>query len=117
MGMNQMRMIVTAAMIAMLAAAPAVAKKEKRAGAQPGELILHEMTDYDGDYYSIDQERSSVRTEWKIRSISIHEGDSWEICARPRFRDCITLSQSIADASLIGVQDQIGSVRKASAGK
>ena len=113
--MNQMRMIVTAAMIAMLAAAPAVAKKEKRAGAQPGELILHEMTDYNGDYYSIDQERSSVRTEWKIRSISIHEGDSWEICARPRFRDCITLSQSIADASLIGVQDQIGSVRKAAA--
>jgi hypothetical protein len=113
-----MRMIVTAAMIAMLAAAPAVAKKEKReTGAQPGELILHEMTDYNGDYYSIDQERASVQTEWKIRSISMHAGESWEICARPRFRDCITLSQSVADASLIGVQDQIGSARKAVAGR
>ena len=110
-----MRMIVTGFMIAMLAAAPAVAKKEKRAGAQPGELILYEMTDYNGDFYSIDQERSTVQTEWKIRSIAMHPGDRWEICARPRFRDCITLSASIADASLIGVQDQIGSARKAPA--
>ena len=57
---------------------------------------------------------SSVRTDWNIRSVSIHPGDRWQICARPRFREpCIVLDRSVHDATLIGVEGQIGSARPA----
>jgi hypothetical protein len=107
-----MKKILFAAVIAALAVSPALARTKEQHAANPGELILHQMTDYNGDYYTIDSNRTSVETEWNIRSISIHEGEKWEICAKPRFRDCVELTQSLPDASTIGVEGQIGSVRK-----
>jgi hypothetical protein len=103
-----------AAMIlaATIVAAPASAKEKVRVGAQPGELILYQQAGFAGDFYSVDTNRTTIQTEWNIRSIAIHEGDKWQICAKPRFRDCIDLSQSITDASAIGVNGQIGSIRK-----
>ena len=97
---------------AFLLAAPAVAKeKEKSSPAIQGELVIYEMTGFNGDYYRIQQDRTTVQTEWPIRSIAMYPGDKWEICARPRFRDCIELSQSLPDASAVGIQNQIGSAR------
>jgi len=107
-----MRKILTAASLLLLAAAPALAQRPVRSPARPGELILHQMTNYNGDFYTIDSDRTSVETEWNIRSISIHEGERWQICARTRFRDCIELSQSLPDASTVGIQGQIGSARR-----
>lgn len=107
-----MRKILTAASLLALAAAPAPAQRPARSAAQPGELILHQMTDYNGDFYTIDSDRTSVETEWNIRSISIHDGERWQVCARTRFRDCIELSQSLPDASTVGINGQIGSVRR-----
>lgn len=107
---------------AVLAAAPAVAMQQPNAEAQPrrgpptmpGELTLYEMKDYNGEGYLIDGPNSRVRTDWNIRSLSIHPGDRWQICARPRFRDpCIVLDRSVHDATLIGVEGQIGSARPA----
>ena len=52
---------------------------------------------------------------WNIRSVSVHPGEAWQICARSRYRDpCIVLNRSVHDATLIGVEGQIGSVRPAS---
>jgi hypothetical protein len=49
--------------------------------------------------------------------VTIHPGDRWQICARARFRDpCIVLDRSVHDASLIGVEGQIGSARPAPEG-
>ena len=107
-----MRKILTLASFLALAAAPTMAQHPERSGARPGELILHQMTNYNGDYYSIDSDRTSVETQWNIRSISIHEGERWEICARTRYRDCIELSQSLPDASTVGINGQIGSARR-----
>jgi hypothetical protein len=107
------RFAAVAAMAAMTVAVPAVAKPKVRAGAQPGELILYQQADFAGDYYTVDSNRSTLQTDWNIRSIAIHEGDKWQICAKPRFRDCIDLTQSYTDASSIGVNGQIGSIRKA----
>jgi hypothetical protein len=103
-----------AAMIlaATIMAAPALAKEKVRVGAQPGELILYQQTDFAGDYYSVDTNRTTIQTEWNIRSIAIKDGEKWQICAKPRFRDCIDLTQSVTDASAIGVNGQIGSIRK-----
>ena len=100
------------ALAATLVAAPAVAKEKVRAGAAVGELILFQQPAFAGDYYSVDTNRTTIQTDWNIRSIAIHEGEKWQICAKPRFRDCIELNQSITDASAIGVNGQIGSIRK-----
>ena len=111
-GVDSMNTVLIAAAFAALAIAPAFAKsKGQHASANSGELILHQMTDFNGDYYTINSDRTSVQTEWNVRSISIHEGEKWQICAKPRFRECIELSQSLPDASTIGIHGQIGSAR------
>ena len=107
-----MRKILIAASVLALAAAPTLAQRTARSPARPNELILYQMTAYNGDFYTIDSDRTSVQTEWNIRSISIHEDERWQICARTRFRDCIELSQSLPDASTVGINGQIGSARR-----
>lgn len=117
-------MILAVAMVAT-AAMPALAMQQdgvRKASAQNapaphtvrGELTLYEQTNYNGDTWVVDGASTSVRTDWNIRSVSIHPGDRWQICARPRFRDpCIVLDRSVHDATLIGVEGQIGSARPA----
>lgn len=107
-----MRKNLTLASLLALAAAPTLAQHPQSSQAMPGELILHQMTNYNGDYFTIDSDQTSVQTEWNIRSISIHEGERWQICARTRYRDCIELSQSLPDASTVGINGQIGSARR-----
>jgi beta/gamma crystallin len=86
--------------------------------AQPGEMILYEQVNYNGDSYMVDRDRPSVTTKWNIRSIAIHPGEKWQICAKPRFQgDCIVLPRSVNDAKLIGVLGQIGSTRRAKEGQ
>lgn len=104
--------------LAGLAAMPALASADQNV-AMPrtvaGRLTLYEMKNYSGDTWEIDTPQTTVHTDWPIRSITVHPGDRWEICARPRFRDCITLDRSVPDASAIGIQGQIGSARQATA--
>ena len=101
-----------AALAAMIVVTPALAKQKVNSGAQPGELILYQQADFAGDYYTVDSDMTSIQTDWNIRSIAIKDGEKWQICARPRYRDCIELSQSLRDASVVGITAQIGSVRK-----
>jgi len=102
-----------------LVAAPGVAKKKKesvRAVAMPGEMVLYELRNFQGDRYSVTNDRTSLSTEWNIGSIAMVSGERWQICAKPRFRDpCMVVSQSIPDASTVGIHGQIGSARKAPA--
>src|SRR5258708_2825280 len=67
---ESMRKILLLAPLLALAAAPPPAQHPERSSARQGELILHQMTNYNGDYYTIDFDRTSVETEWNIRSIS-----------------------------------------------
>lgn len=96
---------------------PAAAAQEHQAPTPRtvhGELYLYEMTEYNGEAYVVDGPSSQVRTEWNIRSVGVHPGDRWQICARTRFRDpCIILDRSVHDATMIGVEGQIGSARPA----
>jgi hypothetical protein len=51
-------------------------------------------------------------TDWNIRSIAIHPGDKWQVCAKPHFAEpCITLTESLPDSSVVGINGQIGSAR------
>ena len=108
-----MKFLAAAAVLAAMSiAAPALAKEKARTGAAPGEMILYQQTGFAGDYYSVDTNRTTIQTDWNIRSIAIKDGEKWQICAKPRFRDCIDLTQSVTDASAIGVNGQVGSLRK-----
>jgi hypothetical protein len=107
---DSMKSILTAAMIAAFAVAIAFAQQPPPAAA--GEMILYQKTNYGGDFYMINSSPTSVETKWNIRSISIHEGETWQICAKPRFRGpCIELARSLPDASAVGIEGQIGSAR------
>jgi hypothetical protein len=111
-----MRKFMIAAVLAALAAAPAMAKPNKQAEpAAAGELILFQNKGFQGDYYTIDADRTTVRTAWNIRSIAIHSGEKWQICAKSRYRECIELNQSLPDASMVGIMGQIGSARRIAA--
>lgn len=121
-----MKRLTIAAALAALAAMPALAVQQPtaKAGAQAkglphtvaGELTLYEMTNYNGDSWVLESASPTVHTDWNIRSIAVHPGESWQICARSRFRTpCIVLNRSVNDATLIGIEGQIGSARPAPA--
>ena len=108
---------IAAAIAATLFAAPgAIAAEKDLAPVKQGELGLFQDKKYNGEIYTIDRDNSSVKTDWNIRSIGIFPGEKWQICAKPRYKEpCIVLDRSVHDASLIGVEGQIGSARKAKA--
>ena len=116
-----MKILLSATILAASVAAPVLAMQapaEERRAASPrtlrGELTLYQMTNYNGATWTVDSASRNVRTDWDIRSIAVHPGDRWEICARSSFRSpCIILDRSVADATLIGVDSQIGSARPA----
>jgi hypothetical protein len=101
------------------AALPATAIAQPAAPATPphtvsGELTLFQMTNYNGDTMVVQHLGGAVHTDWPIRSINVFPGDRWQICARPRYHDpCIILDRSIPDATMIGIDNQIGSARLA----
>jgi hypothetical protein len=80
------------------------------------ELTVYQEPSFNGQWETLETPSSTVHTDWPIRSLAVHPGDSWQICARTRFRDpCITLNRSVADARMIGIENQIGSARLAPA--
>lgn len=120
-----MRILALSAAAAALAAMPLLAAEQAqtKTKSQPGtphtvagEMTLYQDANYNGEDWVIDSTSSTVHTDWNIRSIAVHPGDRWQICARSRFRDpCIVLDRSVPDASMIGVEGQIGSARPAPA--
>jgi hypothetical protein len=114
--MRKLMFLAALAAAAPAAAQPAAAPDARRAPTEAGQLMLFEAANYGGEVYVIDSSRARVRTAWNIRSVGIHPGDRWQICARPRFQTpCIILDRSVHDATLIGVDGQIGSARPAAA--
>jgi len=100
---------VAAAFIAM----PALA-------AQPhtvrGEIILYQGIGYEGERSAVEAPSTRVHTDWAVRSVAIHPGDRWLVCARPRFRGaCVVLDRSLQDAAPIGFAGRIRSARLAPA--
>ncbi len=116
------------AALAAAAAIPAVAADQPAGGTPPkqatagphtikGELTLFQFNNYNGDNFVVDGTSRVVKTDWPIKSLSIHPGDKWEICARSHFRECIVVDRSVPDASALGIVNQIGSARPARTGE
>ena len=106
-----------AAAVAALVAVPALAAQHgPGTQTRPGEIRFWEEVDFDGDDEAISRPTPRVNFSLIIRSISVHPGDRWQICAEQRFRDpCIILDRSVRDAREIGIQGGIGSIRPAPA--
>jgi hypothetical protein len=103
------------------AAMPAAAMQaQTQSGLVPqterGKISFYDQTHYNGREDEIEAATSRFHWDYNIRSFAIHPGDKWQICARPRFQDCIVLDRSIPDATMVGITASIGSVRPAPEG-
>ena len=101
---------VAVAFIAM----PALAMPQAQPHTVRGEIILYQGIDYEGERSAVEAPSTRVQTDWPIRSLAVHPGDRWLICARPRFRGaCVVLDRSLHDTALIGFSGPIRSARLA----
>jgi hypothetical protein len=82
-----------------------------------GRMMIYNQINYNGEEYEVDAAKRMFEWDYHPRSIAIHPGDRWQICARPRFAECIVLDRSIPDTTLIGIPagSDFGSVRPAPA--
>jgi hypothetical protein len=108
------------AMIAIVAlAAPAAAMQGQgtpRADTRQGMILFYDHPNYNGLEYGVQDATRLFQWPPNIRSLAIHPGDRWQLCARPRFHECIVLDRSIPDATMVGITRSIGSVRPAPEG-
>ena len=115
-----MIVLALAAMAAVPAAAmqgqtPAPAPARQGPQTEPGKMIFYNQPNYNGEEYEIESLKRVFRWDYNIRSIAIHPGDRWELCAQPRFAGCIILDRSVPDATMVGITASIGSLRPAPA--
>jgi hypothetical protein len=119
---NPMIAAIAAATLACPASAmQAPAAAPAQAGREPqtirGTITFYDQVNYNGRDWDVEDATSRFRWDYHIRSIAIHPGDVWQICARPRFEGCVVLNRSVPDATMIGIPEtaNIGSVRPAPA--
>jgi hypothetical protein len=114
-----MKNLTIAAIAAATIAVPASAMQGGQPSHQPqterGTITFYDQTNYNGRQWETDDATSRFHWDYYIRSVAIHPGDRWQICARPRFEECIILDRSVPDATMIGIPERarIGSVRAA----
>ena len=111
-----MKKLILALAIASLASSPLAAQRRAvppppGAHDEAGVLILYGATSFSGQSQRVTGEQARVSTPFAIRSLSIKPGDRWQVCANPNFQPpCTTVQRPIADATLIGVTGQVGSI-------
>jgi hypothetical protein len=99
--------------LGLVVAAMALPAAAQTPQTERGTITFYDQVNYNGREWETDDATSRFHWDYRIRSVAIHPGDRWQICARPRFQECIVLDRSVNDATLIGVTNQIGSVRPA----
>jgi hypothetical protein len=104
--MNKLAAIVT---VAVALATPAAAFADMFT--RPGEMTIHENKNFSGESYAVRKADTEINVRWDSGSVTIHPGDVWELCAKPLFKDCVTVSESVKDAAAIGIVGQIRSAR------
>ena len=99
-----MKILTIAAIAAATLAVPASAMQAQTAAparAAPevvaGRMMIYNQPNYNGEDYEVDAAKRMFEWDYHPRSIAIHPGDRWQICARPRFAECIVLDRSIPD--------------------
>jgi hypothetical protein len=113
-----MKKMLFALALASLAATPLLAQAPRVRAPAPGahdvegEIVLYGAANFSGPSQRVTGSQASLTTPFAIRSLSIRPGDRWQICANRDFQPpCTTLTRPIADAAVIGVTGQLGSIR------
>jgi hypothetical protein len=109
-----MKKLALAALACAMVAAPAVAggkKPSKGVASTAGVIVFYDGPNYSGRALEIDSRRTAVDVGFNIKSIGVHEGEKWRICAKPRMAEpCLLLTESVPDAGALGIYGGIGSL-------
>lgn len=62
-----------------------------------GEMTFFSNMSYSGARYTVTGPRENVSVPFQIRSVMVAPGERWEICSRTGYRDCIMVSENIAN--------------------
>jgi hypothetical protein len=106
-----MRKIAIAAAAMAAIAVPATAKDLAGVRTLPNELTIYHDKAYSGESYDVRKANSNLELRWDAGSLSLQPGDVWEVCGNAMFKNCVTVSQSVADVSTIGIVGEIKSAR------
>ncbi len=88
---------------------------------EPGEsgrrgLVLYARSQFAGEQRRLDEsvaDLSDVGFDDRAMSLRVGRGESWEVCAETRYRDCQTVDDDWRDLGELGMRRRISSVRRA----
>lgn len=108
---DEMNKLAAIVIVAVALAGPAAAGALADIYTRPGEMALHELKNFSGESFAVRKADTDINLRWDTGSVSIHPGDVWELCAKPLFKECVTVSESVKDAAAIGIVGQVRSAR------
>jgi len=79
-----------------------------------GSLVLYSEDQYQGSAAPFEGEQSNLSDAgWnnQAESLSIREGDIWEVCGETEFRDCKRIDSNVPDLGKLGLNKKISSIR------
>jgi hypothetical protein len=109
--MNRFLAIAAVSAMTAIAVAPAAARDLAGVRTLPNEITIYHNKNYSGESYDVRKANSNLELRWDAGSVSLQPGDVWELCAKPMFKECVTVSESMADVARIGIVGEIKSAR------
>src|SRR5262245_58028750 len=79
-----------------------------------GSLVLYSEDQYQGSASPFEAEQSNLsQSGWnnQAESLSVREGDIWEICAETDYKDCKRVDSNVPDLGKLGLNKKISSIR------
>jgi len=79
-----------------------------------GSLVLYSEDEYQGTAAPFEAEQSNLAGGgWnnQAESLSIRQGDVWEVCAETDFKDCKRIDSNVPDLGKLGLNKKISSIR------
>jgi len=79
-----------------------------------GSLILYSEDQFQGSALPFEGEQANLSDSgWnnQAESLSIREGDIWEVCGETEFRDCKRIDSNVPDLGKLGLNKKISSIR------
>lgn len=79
-----------------------------------GSLVLYSEDQYQGSAVPFEGEQSNLSDSgWnnQAESLSIRQGDIWEVCTDTEFKDCKRIDSNVPDLGKLGLNKKISSIR------
>ncbi len=79
-----------------------------------GSLVLYSEDQFQGSAVPFEGEQANLSDSgWnnQAESLSVREGDIWEVCGETNFKDCKRVSSNVPDLGKLGLNKKISSIR------